>query len=967
MAGRYGSILFASVCVAAVVVPAQAFAQSRHWEIAAGDLKRALDAYARQSGRQVIYKVDEVRGVRSPGAAGNLDADAALSAILAGTGFSARTDTSGAIAVVRNAPQTADAEEAPAEGPDQDIVVTGTNIHGQEPVGSQVIVIDRKAIERNGHSTALEIVRAMPQNFAGGVSNDTGVLPAGAGLGDTASSTNANGGTAFNLRGAGAGATLTLVNGRRLAPSGIAGAYADVSNLPISAIERVEVLPDGASALYGSDAIGGVVNFVLRKDFDGAESRASFGTVTKGGLTELVLGQTLGKRWSTGGLLVTAEHYRQAPLEAIDRPAFNLDFRRYGGADRRTMTCTPGTLQVGGQNFALNGTATPTAGQNLCSPDDIWIYPRVRRTNVVALADQEIGSIFKIEADASWSRTINERDLSPFSNSVAIYSFNPYYLNPLGNGAPVTVQVDTNDIVGPTLQRITTDSFGGGLSLIAKPGANWSITAAISYGQEKVHQWTGYVDPISLATAGASATTATAFNPFSTPAGNSQAILDYLKNSLINLYDLKGEQWIYRLSADGPLFALPGGDIRVALGVERREIKLAGAGSSNFVHYAAYSSTFGSAYDRTINAAFAELVVPIFGASNARPGLRRLELGFAVRGEDYSDFGQVVVPRAGISWVPVDGLKLRGSASRSYRAPSPTDLAGQQNSFLYQVADPLSPTMRSNVMILNGGNDQLKEEHARTLSFGADWTPPSVPGLRLGVSYYDIAYSDRILVPQFTPASLSDPTFLGIVNRSLTAAQQAALCASTTFGGNATGLPGGCTSVPVTILIDARTRNVAKLNTNGIDLSASYGFALGPGHAELGTDATYVFRYLFDVPAGQRDYVNTAGNVPHLKVRSSAGWSIGGFNATLFMDYISKSHDNRVAPSVPIKSYASFDLNLGYAFADTGLLGHTRLNLNVQNLFDRQPPFVDNTLYGYDPQNYDLRGRFIRLSLTKGW
>lgn len=957
--------LAAGAALVAMATPAQA--QSRHWAIPAGDLKQALDAFARQSGQQIIYRSDDVRGIRSPGATGDFSNEGALAAILTGTGFAARTDASSAVAIVRAGRQTiSDGTDEPSPE-SQDIIVTGTNIHGQQPVGSQLIVIDRKAIERNGHSTALEIVRAMPQNFAGGVSNDTGVLPGGAGLGDTASSTNANGGTAFNLRGTGAGATLTLVNGRRLAPSGIAGAYSDVSNLPLSAIERVEVLPDGASALYGSDAIGGVVNFVLRRDFNGAESRASFGTVTKGGLTELVLAQTLGKRWSTGGILVTAEHYRQAPLEAIDRPAFNLDFRRYGGTDRRTLTCTPGTIQVSGQNFALNGTTTPAAGQNRCSPDDIWIYPRVRRTNVVALADQEIGSIFKIEADASWSRTINERNLPPFSNSVTVYSFNPYYINPLNDGAPVTVQMDTNHIVGATRQRITTDSYGGGLSLIAKPGADWTITAAVSYGKEKVHQWTGYVDPISLATAGASATTATALNPFSTPAGNSQAILDYLKNSLINLYDLRGEQWIYRLSADGPLLALPGGDIRVALGVERREIDLAGAGSSNFVHYAAYSSTFGSAYKRNINAAFAELVLPIFGASNAVPGLRTLEFGFALRGEDYSDFGQVLVPKAGVNWVPVDGLKFRASVSRSYRAPSPTDLAGQQNSFLYNVPDPLSPTTRSNVMILNGGNDQLKEEHARTLSFGADWTPSGIAGLRFGASYYDISYSDRILVPQFTLATLSDPTFLGVINRSLTSAQQAALCASTTFGGNATGMPGTCTSIPVTILIDARTRNVARLNTSGIDLSAGYGFALGPGRAELGTDATYVFHYLFDVPSGQRDYVNTAGNVPHLKIRSSAGWSVGGFNATVFMDYIGALHDSRVSPAKPIGSYASFDVNLGYGFGDSGLLGHTRLNLNVQNVFDRQPPFVDNVQYGYDSQNYDLRGRFIRLSLTKGW
>jgi iron complex outermembrane receptor protein len=610
MRNRIIPVLAASVAMVAAATPAKA--QQRHWAIASGDLKQALDTYARQSGRQIIYKSDDVRGVRSPGASGNLSTEGALAAILTGTGFAARTDSSSAVAIVRVGPQTISDTPTEPTPPNEDVIVTGTNIHGQQPVGSQVIVINRKEIERSGHSTAAEIVRALPQNFNGGVSNDTGVLPGGAGLGDTASSSNANGGTALNLRGVGAGATLTLVNGRRLAPSGLAGAYTDVSTLPIGAIERVEVLPDGASALYGSDAIGGVVNFVLRRDFNGAESRASFGTVTKGGLTEWVLGQTAGKRWSTGGVLLTGEYYRAEPLEPGDRKAFDLDFRDRGGADRRITTCTPGTIVVGGQNFGLNGsTGTTHAGANTCSPNDMQIYPRVRRTNLVGLADQEIGSIFKIEADANWAHTINERTLPPFATSVTIPSTNPYYVNPLNNGAPVTVLYDQNAITGAPLQRIVTDTYGGGLALVARPLRGWTVTGSISWGEEKVHQDTGYVDPyFALASRAAGTTAATALNPFNTAGGNSPETIAYLRNSLRNLYDLKTEQWIYRVVADGPLFALPGGDVRIAVGGERRDIELGSLGTQSYAAQPAANSSFGSHYQRGINAGFGELVIP---------------------------------------------------------------------------------------------------------------------------------------------------------------------------------------------------------------------------------------------------------------------------------------------------------------------------------------------------------------------
>ena len=190
--------------------------------------------------------------------------------------------------------------------------MTGTSIVGVAPA-SPIIRITREQIERAGMATVGEAIRALPQNFNGG--QNPGVFGA---LGGADGNANLSGASAPNLRGLGAGATLTLVEGHRLAPNGFSGG-GDISTIPLSAVERVEVLTDGASAIYGSDAIAGVVNVILRKDFAGAEGRARFGTSTAGGAQELQYAGAVGGAWSSGSALMSYEYRDTDALFSRDR------------------------------------------------------------------------------------------------------------------------------------------------------------------------------------------------------------------------------------------------------------------------------------------------------------------------------------------------------------------------------------------------------------------------------------------------------------------------------------------------------------------------------------------------------------------------------------------------------------------------------------------------------------------------
>jgi len=233
----------------------------------------------------------------------------------------------------------------------EEFVVTGSHIRGGVAPASSIIIIDKEEIRRDGYASVRELINSLPQNYAGGMAENTTILPT------IDANRNVGATTTVDLRGLGAGSTLTLLNGHRLAPNG-EGYAVDVSSIPLSAISRVEILTDGASAVYGSDAVGGVVNIILDDTFDRAETQVQYGGVTKGHMTETRVSQTFGERWSSGHALGTFEYYQRDPLLAQDRgfasavpPSFYLTADQHRGSavlhvDQKLAAATTGFADV---------------------------------------------------------------------------------------------------------------------------------------------------------------------------------------------------------------------------------------------------------------------------------------------------------------------------------------------------------------------------------------------------------------------------------------------------------------------------------------------------------------------------------------------------------------------------------------------------------------------------------------------
>ncbi|MEH6743089.1 TonB-dependent receptor [Hyphomonas sp.] len=313
-------------------------------QIEAGPLSAALREFAAQAGTPVLFSEQLTAGYRADTLTGTLRPEDALAQLLSQTELEAMSGPGGVFVIRRKKGEEKPAripEAAPARepsSPDSEagaaaretemadrliadtILVTGTSLRGLAPETSPLQVYDHDDILGSGVTTIDQFIRALPQNFGGGSSEFTSVgLP-----NDANSRANNTYGASANLRGLGSRGTLVLLNGSRLAPTSEIGDFVDLSLIPVSALDRVEVLTDGASSIYGGDAVAGVINFILRDDFDGAETALRYGQVTSGEMQEIRASQTLGRSWSGGNLLATYEYFDRGNLTLADRPEIGL-------------------------------------------------------------------------------------------------------------------------------------------------------------------------------------------------------------------------------------------------------------------------------------------------------------------------------------------------------------------------------------------------------------------------------------------------------------------------------------------------------------------------------------------------------------------------------------------------------------------------------------------------------------------
>ncbi len=988
--------------LAAPVPPAQAPEQAVEVRLPSGPLGDALMALARQTGVQIVFTSEQVAGKRAPAVSGRLTADQALKQLLAGGAWDVRR-TGEKVFVVRPRPGliqtagpgappsdlTAVQDPAPVTAQDDQTllseIVVGTHLRGVKDTASPVIVLDRDSLDQAGRTSVADALSALPQAFGGSGTEDT------ASTGADPASTNFTQATGVNLRGLGTDATLVLVNGRRMAGTGLRGEFADVSSIPMSAVDRIEVLLDGASALYGSDAVGGVVNIVLRRKFDGGETRLLGGGATRGGATQWSIGQTLGKTWDSGNLVVSYEHSNRDRLRASDRTfAGETDLRPFGGTDHRRFYSSPGNLMRPDATGALAPAYAIPAGQNgigltpssfLAGQTNMenWragydVLPRQRRDSLYAYVAQDLTPSIELSADARASRRHFTNVGTANVTVLSVTPANPYYVSPTGAASERIAYSFLRELGGQRMDGVA-NSLGFSVGALAKLPRGWRLDAYGAYGvEESVEDLSrllnaSYLNEALGTAADSPLSTFSAardgyFNPFTGTGSNSKTVLDFIGGGYVHR-KTRGETTSANLKLDGTLLTLPAGPLALAVGAQTRREGFKAGGSSLLSGYTA-TPIARRDVERTVRAVFAELRVPLFGGAVTRPGLQRLELSAAVRREDYGHGLASTDPKIGLIWSPVAGATIKASYGTSFRAPTLLELnLPQAISATTITANGTS----NNVLVLTGGNTDLKPETATSKAVTVELAPPRWPKFKASATLFDTVFSNRIgqpgtdnilrvlIAPEFAP-------FVTFVSPATNAADLAKVQAL--IDDPRSLAKGVFATTAYKAIIDGRSVNTGELSVRGLDLAASYAASIKGDPLVLSTDLTWLLDYKRKVTpvsaAVQR--AGFVGEPADLRARASAAWTHGPVTT---MASVNRVGDLSTDTGGRVKAWTTIDLSLRYR-PSTGRWAGTTVSFNIQNLTDRDPPFYDSPLgLAYDPTNADPLGRTATLQLTRSW
>ncbi|WP_413673220.1 TonB-dependent receptor [Massilia cellulosiltytica] len=895
------------------------------------------------------------------------------------------------------------AQQAQTDKPIQRVEITGSSIkriatEGALPV--QTITMDQ--LDKQGVTNAEQLMRLISANGTGADNMTSGNNVFGADA-DRVS----GGGSFASLRGLGPTGTLVLINGRRISGYGLSGKAVDLNTIPLAAVARIEVLKDGASAIYGTDAVGGVINFILKTNYEGVQANATGNWTEHGGGATRRLQVVAGHGnldTDRFNVMVAVGYDRNNELDSHQR-SFANGYQPARGLSPDT-TGTPVANQLTGagtalgSNFqmpgdpnkylqagllSLQGKCDSVQGMNQyatalwkdvtsplrstysCAYDyggDYVMQLPTERTNGVARATLQVNPDHRVFAEAVAAHTNSLAILTPAQISTSLANGNAY---PVGGPyyqdlSPYIASFDkTKPIIykwrawplGNRTQNYTTDTvrlMTGAEGVLA---GKWDYKIDLSHSES--HTKTDLVDGYAYTSALYQVLGSGVVNPFAAPSqGQSAAAMQALEGTKFygRLQHGKTTLTQFNASISGEIWQLPAGPLQGAIGTDlRRE----GYGFAQDVDATKILLAPGNANQDTVNrnvkAIYTELVVPV---------MKNLELQLALRRDDYSLIGATTNPKIAFSYRPTSWLMLRGSANKGFLAPSFAQLySGRLDQELPNgVSDPVGCASHpgdprycaiERLNYFSGGNPNLRPETSRQGTLGFIVEPNA--NFSMSVDYWAINVKDRILnrTPQVV---LANAAALGeYIHR------------------NADG----------TIdYVDAGWINAAGLKTRGADVGLRGRGNLPDGWRWNATlDGTWTQSYQFAEFEGQ-PYVEYAGNFYtrdiYLRWKHNATFSVnkGAWSfllSNLYRDGYKDQVPNGGKGTPPagfnphVASYTTWGLSTTY----TGLK-NTTVTVGIQNLFDRDPPFtahnVDEVVgAGWDPRVADPRGRSLSFDV----
>ncbi|MBO7922892.1 TonB-dependent receptor [Alteromonas sp. K632G] len=836
--------------------------------------------------------------------------------------------------------QAQQAEEQ-AEGVER-IAVTGsrikrTDIEGPSPIQS----IDATMIKGMGYENLQQLLERMPATGAGTFSTR-----------NNSQDSTANGAASVSLRGMGPDATLVLINGRRVAISAFAesitNSFVDINAIPVSAIERIDILKDGASAIYGSDAVAGVVNVILKKDYDGLEVNVGYGGTTGPSYGETTANMLWGSQSEKSSATVILDYFNNSQLGADEMGRFGTANQSpYGGMDFRSSRGYPGYFYVDGvKTIDPDCPADSATASGSClfdyGPYGLTI-PASERVGFIGQFDYKISSDVTAFMEVAVQHNTSEAGgaATPLDEDAGLTVPGTHPDNPFGQDIdigryrPVDAGARRWDIETDTLR------FVAGLrGQIFDYDWEASVQKGRSSSEQSGDQSQGWVrvdwlqEQIDLGN----------YNPFG-GVTNSPEVIDAITTSLVR----RGESRMTSFDAHitGEAFALGDEMVMMAAGIEYREEQVSDIPDIQFQQGLIFGTESVSANaERDQYAAYLELSIPLYD---------QLELQLAGRYDDYSDFGNTTNPKVALRWAPSDEVTLRASWAQGFRAPSLAQVGlgpSQKSVFFvdrYRCEATGLDCESLDYNIEFAGNPDLEAEESESWNVGAIWAPTQELGL--SVDIWSITQDNKIDEQQF-----------GLVYDTECNNQDSEICVRLD--------PQGSASLGVIQKIFNTYQNVSSQEAAGIDLSANYMLTLNDyGDVKFNLDWSYLTEFEKD----GLDYTGEYGYPEHRWLFGTT-WSKGAFDANLNISFVGEFEDTpdidfdgvldfEENTSRMVDSQVLVDIQGGYNVTDT-----IRLVLGVNNVLDEEPPFAigdgDSDLYGYVGSIHNPRGRFVYTKAT---
>jgi iron complex outermembrane recepter protein len=933
---------------------------------------------------------------------------------------------------------TTDAASEATEGSEttlEVVTVTGTRVNSPNVIANSPIAsYSAEELQAKQTVTVEDFIRLVP-----------GAVPSvGPGTNN-----GAGGGATIDLRGLGPNRTLVLVNGRRFVPFNLVGTV-DTNSIPIAMIERIDIVTGGASAVYGADAISGVVNFILKKDFEGAEFSTQYGTSSENDSDRQRIDLTLGANVADGrgNIVFSVGHTQTDPLLQGAR-AFGVEaLSSTTGLPQGSGTAVPAQFTAfpgvpGTSQIQPNGTVAtaPLVNFNF-NPVNYFQTPLDRLQTSVSGHFEYIEG-HEVYSDLFYTRSDVDTQLAAtgsFLNNFNVPVGNPFLPEPARQQMCAALNVPAAECVvgnptegrfaigrrfvelGPRLNLFENKTYQGTIGARGDVAAGWTYDASYSFGEADQIQtrvnW-GSSSRLQQALRALNPTTCTntangcvPLNIFG-PAGSiTPAMAGFINQDAILRQNVEQDVGMISVSGDlGERFMSPWTEypIAVAAGYEIREVSANTKSDSASQIQGEVLGTGAPTPDRRggfeLNEGFVELFVPVV---NDQPWAysASLELGYRYSQFDSGSKSSYDTYKYGGEWSPVQGFRVRGLAQRATRAPNINELFAPLVTGLANLAvDPcqgnsinqgaantagtlsnlcrltgvplntignLTQPSAGQVNVLAGGNPALGPEIADTVTFGFVWEPQFAPSLVLSMDYYDIQVEDFISNPAVTDILQQCYSAAFNPNFALNAACQLVGRDPSNGTFNGSSAPG----------ISLATSNQGKLKTDGIDLGINYALEMGDwGGLNFAWNITHVLNWEFQATptSVNRDCLgfystacnNAAGIAHENKSNFRTTWKYGDFDVSLNWRFLDKVTEEPGAPAFlpaysQIGAYSYFDLSGQWRIGEK-----VRVNLSIENLFDKQPPVVGNTIGNTGinsgntfPNFYDTVGRFYTLGAT---